>query len=153
MSTGIFKLNSYANAFMNMTADVYTQTNIQSQSGSVKRKWSYDRTISCKAMVVKDDGGKGIIDDKQFKPGSQGYQENMHIKLQCTVRLSKRFRVTGIKTSDGESAFVEADTMSLSDTIFDVISTHPVLDPFGKISYYEINLRRAQVQNNDIIAI
>ena len=153
MSTGIFKLNSYANAFMNMTADVYTQTNIQSQSGSVKRKWSYDRTISCKAMVIKDPAGKGIVDNKQYKPGNQGYIEDIHVKLQCTIRLSKRFRIVGIKTSDGESVFVEADNISLSDTIFDVISTHPVLDPFGKISYYEINLRRAQVQNNDIIAI
>ena len=55
--------------------------------------------------------------------------------------------------ADGEKVFLEPDRISLDDTIFDVISNHPVLDPFGHIAYYEINLQRAQVQNNDIIAV
>jgi len=138
---------------MNMTADIYSQKNTQSESGAMSRQWSYEKTITCKAMVVKDDGGKAISDDKQYKTGNQGYQENLHVKLQSPVRLSKRFRVVGIRTSDGNSVFVESDKYDQKDTVFDVISSHPVLDPFGKISYYEVNLRRAQVQNNDIASV
>jgi len=138
---------------MNMTADIYSQKNTQSQSGAMTRQWLYEKTITCKAMVVKDDGGKAISDDKQYKTGNQGYQENLHVKLQSSVKLSKRFRVMGIKASDGSPVFVESDKYDQQSTVFDVVSSHAVLDPFGKVAYYETNLRRAQVQNNDIASV
>lgn len=138
---------------MNMSCDIYIQKNVQSQSGVVTRQWIYDKTIICKAMTVGNKSGSSKVDDKQYGTGTNGYIEDVHVKLQSPVRLSKRWRITNIKSSDGENIFVEPDKIDLQDTIFDVISTHPVLDPFGKIAYYEINLRRAQVQNNDIIAV
>lgn len=138
---------------MNMTADVYSQKNGQTDSGAMTREWAYEKTIPCKALAIKDKGGKGTGDDKKYDSGKNGYSENLDVKLQSPTRLSKRSRVTGIKSSDGQSLFVESEKYDLQDTIFDIISNHPVLDPFGKVAYYEINLRRAQVQNNDITAV
>jgi len=149
----IFQLNSYINTFMNMRCDIYIQRNMQSDSGAMTRKWIYNKTISCKAMPVQGKSGSSRGDDKSYGTGSEGYHEDIHVKLQSPVRLSKRWRVTNIVSSEGENIFVEQDKIDLQDTIFDIVSNHPVLDPFGKIAYYEINLRRAQVQNNDIIAV
>ena len=136
-----------------MTCDIYIQKNMQSDSGAMTRQWVYSETINCKALPVQNKSGRTITDDKAYGTGAEGYKENVHVKMQAPVRLSKRWRVTNITSADGERVFLEPDKISLDDTIFDIISNHPVLDPFGKIAYYEINLQRAQVQNNDIIAV
>jgi len=149
----LFALNSYINTFMNMNCDVYVQKNAQSDSGAVTRQWVYDKTIICKAMPVQNKSGRSVTDDKNYTTGVQGYNEDVHVKLQSPIRLSKRWRITNIIASDGERVFVEPDKFELNDTIFDVVSNHPVMDPFGKIAYYEINLRRTQVQNNDITSV
>jgi hypothetical protein len=138
---------------MNMTAEVYIQKNVQSDSGAMTRQWVYDKTISCRAMVPASKAGRSVSDGKSYGTGSQGYAENLDIKLQTEVRLSKRFRISGITSANGEKTFLEYDKISLEDTIFDIVSMHPALDPFGKIAYYECNLRRAQIQNNDIISV
>lgn len=138
---------------MNMTCDIYVQKNVQTKSGVVTRQWIYEKTIICKAMATASKGGSAKGDGKQYTTGTTGYMEDIHVKLQCEERLSKRWRITNIKSSDGENIFIEPDKIDLADTIFDIVSNHPVLDPLGKIAYYEINLRRAQVQNNDIIAV
>jgi hypothetical protein len=138
---------------MNMTAEVYIQKNVQSDSGAMTRQWIFDQTISCRAMVPSNKSGKGSTDSKSYAGGAAGYAENLDIKLQTDVRLSKRFRISGITSANGERVFLEYDRISLEDTIFDIVAMHPVLDPFGKIAYYECNLRRAQVQNNDIVAV
>jgi hypothetical protein len=138
---------------MNMTADVYVQKNYQSESGAMNRQWVYDKTIICRAMVPGNKSGKTSGDSKSYGTGSQGYSENLDVKMQSTERLSKRFRIGGITAADGEKVFLEYDRISLEDTFFDIVSMHPVLDVFGHIAYYECNLRRTQVQNNDIIAV
>jgi hypothetical protein len=138
---------------MNMTADVYVQKNYQSDSGAVTRQWVYDKTIICRAMVPANKSGKGTGDSKTYAVGAAGYSENLDVKMQSPERLSKRFRISGITAADGEKIFLEYDKISLEDTVFDIVSMHPVLDVFGHVSYYECNLRRAQVQNNDIIAV
>jgi hypothetical protein len=104
-------------------------------------------------MPVQNKSGRTITDDKSYGTGAEGYKENVHVKMQSPIRLSKRWRITNVTSAAGEKVFLEPDKISLDDTIFDVVSNHPVLDPFGKIAYYEINLQRAQVQNNDIIAV
>jgi hypothetical protein len=136
-----------------MQCDIYVQKNVQSNSGAMTRTWIYDKSIACKALPVQNKSGRSISDDKSYGSGTEGYHEDVHVKLQSPIRLSKRWRITNIIASDGERVFVEPDKIDLQDTIFDIMSNHPVLDPFGKIAYYEINLRRAQVQNNDIIAV
>jgi len=149
----LFQLNSYIATFMTMTADVYVQKNVQSDSGAMLRQWVYDQTIICRAMVPANKSGKGTGDSKTYAGGAAGYAESLDVKMQSPVRLSKRFRISGITSADGEKVFLEYDRISLDDTIFDIVAMHPVLDVFGHIAYYECNLRRAQVQNNDIIAV
>lgn len=144
---------SVISTIMNMTADIYIQQNVQSTSGVMQRKWIYDKTIPCKAMPVSNKGGKSTTDDKIFTTGPSGYSEDVHVKFQSPILLSKRWRVSNIKSSDNIPVFEEQDLIGNPDTIFEIISNHPVLDPFGKVSYYEVNLRRAVIQNNDTAAV
>lgn len=142
--------NSYMGSIMNMTADVYVQQNTQSEnSGVILREWVYDQTIPCKIEPVK--GGAGSrYDNKRFDIGKHNeYDEKLQLKMKCLVRFSKRWRISGIRSSDGQQVFTEIDRYDQPDTAFDVTASHAVLDPFGKIAYYEVTLQRVHIQSDN----
>ena len=147
------RANSYISSIMNMTAQVYKQKNKQDvNTGAIIREWSYDHTIQCKIEPIVTKGSSTGGDNKLFQPSdkAQGqYNENLKLKLKCLELLSKRSRIHYIKSSDGKPIYVEVDQYGDPDSIFEVTSSHAVLDPFGKISYYETNIQRVPVQNND----
>ena len=140
-------------SIMNMTADVLIQQNTQnSNTGAIGREWVMDKTIQCKIEPIKSGGASTRGDNKQFDKGTAGgYSEKLQLRVKGLELLSKRWRITNIRTSDGQQVFVETDRYGDPDTIFEVYSSHAVLDPFGKISYYEAVLQRVPVQNNDPI--
>ena len=136
---------------MNMTADVYTQQNTQSEtSGIITREWVYEKTIPCKIEPIKSNGASNRADNKRFDIGKHNeYDEKMQLKMKCLVPFSKRWRISTIRSNDGKQVYMEIDRYDNPDTIFDVISSHAVLDPFGKVSYYEVTLQRVHVQNDN----
>jgi len=137
---------SYAESYMNMKADIYIQKNCQSDSGTITRQWLYEKTISCKAEALTD----YRFAMKKIDQTPEGFVDNVDLRIKTTEPLSRRWRITAIKGSDGKSVFREMDKISEDDTIFEIKSVLPVTDPFGRVSYYEVLLRRATVQNNDI---
>lgn len=144
-------LGSYISSIMNMTADVYTQKNKQSEtSGVLTREWVYEDTIPCKIEPLKASSGAGRFDNKSFDVGKHNaYDEKLQLKMKCLTAFSKRWRISGIRTSDGQKVYTEIDKYDTPDTIFDVTASHAVLDPFGKVSYYEVTLQRVHVQNDN----
>jgi hypothetical protein len=144
-------LDSYIGSIMNMTADVLIQENRQSQSsGTILREWVYDKTISCKVEPVKAAGSSSRTGGKKFDGGSHNeYEERLYLKMKCLVPFSRRWRVSNIRSSDDQQVFFEIDRYDSPDTIFDVTNSHAVLDPFGKVSYYEVTLQRVHIQNDN----
>ena len=69
--------------------------------------------------------------------------------MYCFELLSKRWRVQNIRTSTNEQIFIEIDKYDQPDTVFEVTGSHAILDPFGKIGYYEAVLVRAEVQDDN----
>lgn len=144
-------LDSYIGSIMNMTADVLVQQNQQSSSsGVITREWVYDRTIKCKIEPVKTTGASTRVDNKKFDIGKHNeYDEKLQLKMKCLVPFSKRWRVSAIRSSDGKQVYIEIDKHESPDTIFDVTASHAVLDPFGKVSYFEVTLQRVHIQNDN----
>jgi hypothetical protein len=138
---------------MNMTAEVYTQQNKQDpNSGAISREWLYSKKIECKIEPIKSRGTSVKGDNKVFTASDNaggGYNENLQLKIKCLELLSKRWRIHSIRSSDGKQVFVEIDKYNNPDSIFEIISSHAVLDPFGKISYYEAIVQRVAIQDND----
>jgi hypothetical protein len=135
---------------MNMTADILVQQNQQSaDSGILKREWVYEKTIQCKVEPIKSGAGASRYDNKRFDIGKHNeYDEKLQLKMKCLVPFSKRWRVSQIRTSDGKQVYMEIDKYDTPDTIFDVTATHAVLDPFGKVAYYEVTLQRVHIQSD-----
>jgi hypothetical protein len=142
--------NSMIQSIMNMTADIYKQQNKQSSSsGTVRREWVYDKTIQCKIEPLKSSGGGNRYDNKRFDIGKHNeYDEKLQLKMKVLLPMSKRWRIHSIRTNDGKQVYTEIDKIDNPDTIFEITASHAVLDPFGKISYYEVTLQRVHVQND-----
>ena len=140
----------YIGSIMNMTADVLIQQNKQSEkSGTIKREWVYDRTIQCKIEPVK--GGAGSrYDNKRFDIGKHNeYDEKLQLKMKCLVPMSKRYRISTVRSNDNKPVFIELDKYDNPDTVFDVTASHAVLDPFGRVAYYEVTLQRVHIQSDN----
>ncbi len=137
-----------------MSADILIQQNQQSESsGVLLREWVYNKTIQCKIEPIKSGGASNRSDNKRFDIGKHNeYDEKLQLKMKCLTPFSKRWRVSGIRTNDGKQVYFEIDKYDMPDTIFDVVSSHAVLDPFGKISYYEITLQRVHIQNDNTLS-
>lgn len=144
-------LDSYIGSIMNMTADVLIQQNQQSEtSGVITREWLYDKTIRCKIEPIKSGGALNKGDNKRFDMGKHNeYDEKLQLKMKCLIPVSKRWRISSIRSSDGKQVYIELDRYENPDTIFDITSSHAVLDPFGKVAYYEVTLQRVHVQNDN----
>jgi len=142
--------NSYISTIMNMYADIYEQENVQNaDTGAIERHWEYKRTIRCLLEPSKSSGTSLTGDGKEFRTGSNGYGETLQLRGKFTSQLSKRWRVSGIKSSDGRYIYVEPDLYSNPPTIFEVMACHPMTDPFGRLSHYDVILERVLVQAND----
>ena len=139
-------MTSLIASVMNMTADVWVQKNTQSESGAITREWVYDKTIPCKVLPFRANT-TGRSDNKIFS-ASADYEEHMRLTIKCLEPISKRSRVTNIRANDGKSVYFEIDRYDTPPTIFDVVGSHTVLDPFGRVSYYDISIQRTAIQND-----
>lgn len=130
-----------------MTADVYVQKNEQDPTtGAVTRRWVYSKRITCHIDIISSTGASTPDNDKSF---GKKYNEVEQVRMKSKDQLSKRFRITNIKNRAGEILFIEQDKIDSPPTIFEIKSYHPRLDPLGNILYYETNLMRTQVQDNN----
>jgi hypothetical protein len=141
---------SFVGSIMNMKADIYTQQNTQDpNTGQITRQWQYESTISCKIEPISSSGTYGTSHNKSFSNGQNlAYTEKMQLIVYSTKLMSKRWRIQNIRSNDNKQVFVEIDKYDAPDTIFEVISSHGVLDPFGKISHYVSNLLRTELQDD-----
>lgn len=129
-----------------MTADLYEQLTEQEETtNAIVRRWILSKNIQCSVIPIKETGSSISSDNKNF---GKDYVEELEIKLRTTEKLSKRWRVSGIKNNQKKELYLEIDKVSSPDTIFEVVSSHPTFDIFGNIQYYESHLKRTQVQLN-----
>lgn len=130
-----------------MTADIYSQISDQDEStNAITRRWVLLKNISCSIIPIRESGGSATSDNKTF---GKDYIEELEVKMYTLEKLSKRWRVSGIKNSQKQDLYTELDRISEPSTIFEVYASHPIFDMYGNIQYFENHLKRTQVQSND----
>ena len=130
-----------------MTADVFSQISEQDEStNAIVRRWVLLKNISCSIVPIRESGGSATSDNKTF---AKDYVEELEIKMYTLEKLSKRWRVSGIKNSQKQDLYTEIDRISEPSTIFEVYASHPIFDMYGNVQYFENHLKRTQVQSND----
>lgn len=130
-----------------MSAEVLHQIRDQDpDTNEITRRWAVLKPISCSVIPIRESGGSATSDNKDF---SKQYLEELEIKMHTSEQLSKRWRITSIKNSSKKELYREIDRISQPSTIFEVYASHPIVDIFGNVQYYENHLKRVMVQSND----
>jgi len=129
---------------MTMKMDVYRQSERQdSNTGAMIREFSYIKTIDCYARGVITESRNRSNDSQKF---SNKYSNNQYIEVRTSDRLTARDKVKNIVDVNGKPIWYELNYPNDTDTVFDVVGTTPIADPFGNVVGYNSSLQRAENQ-------
>ena len=129
---------------MTMKMDVYRQSERQDpNTGAMIREFSYIKTIDCYARgIITQSGTKGN-DRQKF---SNKYSNDQYVETRTSERLTPRDKVKNIRDVNGKPIWYELNYPNDTDTVFDVMGTTPISDPFGNVVGYNSSLERAENQ-------
>jgi len=129
---------------MTMKMDVYRQSERQDpNTGAMIREFSYIKTIDCYARGVITENRNRSNDSQKF---SNKYSNNQYIEVRTSERLTARDKVKNIVDVNGKPIWYELNYPNDTDTVFDVVGTTPIAEPFGNVVGYNSSLQRAENQ-------
>lgn len=125
--------------------DVYKQVDAQDpNTGALKKEWLYDRTVDCHAKGVISNSATTRSSDRQVFDNK--YINDQVIQVRTESRLTSREKITNIRNREGICVWTEINFPSDTPTVFEVIGTTPITDPFGRIMGYNSSMRRSENQ-------
>jgi len=131
--------NCLISARFNMKMDVLIQSNYQNESGEIIRGWNISTVgVPCIARGISGGGIRVVGSTERF---SDTHEDVEYVKIQTGYNLSKRDRISNIRSKGGLLAW-EDNNIAI---IFDVVGSTPVLGPFGNIIEYDALVTRAEV--------
>lgn len=138
-------MSSVINAVLSMKMDVYRQLDSQdANTGALVKEWTYYKTVDCHAKGVISNSATTRSSDKQVFDNR--YKNDQIIQVRTEERLSAREKITNIKNAEGVYIWTEINFPTETPTVFEVIGTTPITDPFGKIVGYNSSMKRSENQ-------
>ena len=129
---------------MTMKMDIYRQSEQQDKNtGAIIREFSYIKTLDCYARGIITQGGAKGNDKQKF---SNKYSNDQSVEVRTSERLTARDKVKNIRDVNGKPKWSELNYPNDTDTVFDVMGTTPIADPFGNVVGYNSSLERAENQ-------
>jgi hypothetical protein len=139
---------SIVDGLMSMTLDVYKQQEQQDpDTGVIKKQFVYYKTIPCYARGVISQSMTRSLDKQTF---SNTYSNEQYVQVRTSEKLTVREKIKNICDSSGNSIWYELNYPSNSPTVFEVVGSTPITDPFGSVIGYNNSLRRSENQQIDI---
>lgn len=130
---------------LSMKMDIYRQTESQNpDTGALIKEWNYYKTLSCYAKGIINNSASTRSGDMQTL-GTK-YTNDQMLQVRTTEKLSLREKITNIRDMNLKPIWVEANYPSDTPTVFEVMGSTPILDPFGQIIAYNANLKRSENQ-------
>jgi hypothetical protein len=128
-----------------MKLDVYRQSEIQDpDTGAIKREWNYHRTVDCHAKGVISNSATTRSSDKQVF--SNKYMNDQIIQVRTSEKLTMREKVTNVRDAKDNVIWSEINFPTETPTVFEVIGTTPITDPFGNVLGYNSSMKRSENQ-------
>jgi hypothetical protein len=128
-----------------MTLDVYRQFDTQNEdTGAILKEWHYYKSVSCHAKGVIGNSSTSGSGDKQVF--GNRYTNDQTIQVRTAERLTAREKVTNIRDIDGNVIWVEINFPTDTPTVFEVMGTTPITDPFGRVVAYNSSMKRSENQ-------
>jgi hypothetical protein len=130
---------------LSMKLDVYRQTDIQDpDTGAIKREWNYHRTVPCHAKGVISNSATTRSSDKQVF--SNKYINDQVIQVRTMEKLVMRDKITNVRDARDNIIWAEINFPTETPTVFEVVGTTPITDPFGNVIGFNSSLKRSENQ-------
>jgi len=138
-------MNNLVDSIFNMKVDVYLQEDYQDQNtGAIKKSWIYEKTIPCFAKGMISNSSSARSGDNQSI--STKYKDTQTIEIRTQTRLTYRQKITNIKDSSNNVIWFELNYPNDTPTVFEIISSTPITDPFGTLMAYNSIAKRSENQ-------
>ncbi len=138
-------MNSIVDSVLSMNLDVYRQSEIQdTETGAILKNWNYHRTLSCHAKgIISNTATSGSGNKQVF---SNKYMDDQVIQIRTAEKLTAREKVTNIRDADNNVIWQEINYPNDTPTVFEIMGTTPMTDPFGRVIAYSSSLKRSENQ-------
>jgi len=138
-------MTSIVDSVLSMNLDVYRQSEIQdTETGAIVKNWNYHRTLSCHAKgIISNTATSGSGNKQVF---SNKYMDEQVIQIRTAEKLTAREKVTNIRDADNNVIWQEINYPNDTPTVFEIMGTTPMTDPFGRVIAYSSSLKRSENQ-------
>ena len=138
-------MTSIVDSVLSMNLDVYRQSEIQdTETGAILKNWNYHRTLSCHAKgIISNTATSGSGNKQVF---SNKYMDDQVIQIRTAEKLTAREKVTNIRDADNNVVWQEINYPNDTPTVFEIMGTTPMTDPFGRVIAYSSSLKRSENQ-------
>jgi len=74
------------------------------------------------------------------------YKDTQYVQIRSTEKISLREKITNIRTEHGVAIWTELNFPANTPTVFEIIGTTPMTDPFGDVLAWNTTLKRSENQ-------
>lgn len=128
-----------------MQLDLYVQSNSQDpDTGAMTKEWNYNQTLLCSAKGNISNSGTVRGSDRQVFDNK--YRNEQTIQIRTIEKINLRHKITNIRNKNGGYIWTELNYPSETPTVFEVVGTTPISDPFGNILGYNTIAKRSESQ-------
>ena len=138
-------MSSIVDSVLSMNLDVYRQYEVQDpDTGAIIKEWNYYKTLACHAKgIISNTATTGSGNRQTF---SNKYVDDQIVQVRTSQKLTAREKVTNIRDSENNVIWQEINYPTDSPTVFEVMGTTPMTDPFGRVIAYSSSLKRSENQ-------
>jgi hypothetical protein len=138
-------MNDLIGSVLSMKMDVYKQIDSQNpDTGAIIKEWNYYKTVDCHAKgMITNSSTIRSSDNQTF---NNKYVNEQNIQIRTIERIVSRDKVTNIRDSNNNVIWTEINFPSETPTVFEIIGTTPITDPFGRVIGYNSSLKRSENQ-------
>ncbi len=128
-----------------MKLDLYRQFDTQDpNTGAIIKSWSFYKTIDCHAKGIISNSSSNSTNDRQVFGNK--YSNQQMIQIRTSEKISYREKVTNIRDSKNKPIWSEINFPSDTPTVFEVVGSTPLTDPFGNVVGFNTTLSRSENQ-------
>jgi hypothetical protein len=128
-----------------MRLDLYRQSDSQDpNTGAILKSWNFYKTLDCHAKGIISNSSSSSTNDRQVFGNK--YTNQQMIQVRTSERITYREKVTNIRDAKNKSIWTEIDFPTETPTVFEVVGSTPITDPFGNVVGYNTTLSRSENQ-------
>ena len=138
-------MNNLVDSIFNMKVDIYMQEDYQDpNTGAIKKSWIYEKTLPCFAKGIISKSSSARSGDNRSI--SIKYENTQTIEIRTQTPITYRQKITNIKDSSNNVIWYELNYPNDTPTVFEIVSSTPITDPFGTLMAYNSIAKRSENQ-------